>query len=269
MTAGRWKKKRQRRRLRPKCKRAPQKKPRSPDHRSTVKKVRQSPARTRALVMPMDCPGSGHGDLWSGHKWQNDLLEAPLASGQCMRCEADFVLTRRDRKFCTSRCRSRHGQHKARPRAPQRRSADACPNMLPYYLEDKLSAAAIFEECGPYTVAGHQMRRIPRAVGNLNAGALQARREGVPTARFSKRRGPSDIVPRSPQSVCGEVPPPKNSSATFPDQRSAGCRRKANGLNGLHADYKAHQSRLDTVSPIHEEEAVPCCSEKREISDGW
>ena len=54
----------------------------------------------------------------------------------------------------------------------------------------------------------------------------------------------------------------------MPNQSNAGCRRKANSLIDLHADFEAHQSRLDTICLIHEEEAVPCCLEKREISDG-
>ena len=43
---------------------------------------------------------------------------APLALRLCIRCESEFELTRKDRKFCTSSCRSRHGQDKARRESP-------------------------------------------------------------------------------------------------------------------------------------------------------
>lgn len=41
-----------------------------------------------------------------------------LQTRQCLRCGEEFKLTRRHRKYCTSRCRSRNGQDRARAEEP-------------------------------------------------------------------------------------------------------------------------------------------------------
>ena len=70
------------------------------------------------------------------------------------------------------------------------------------------SAAAIFKEWCPYTVAW-----APNAPHSAGCRQSQCRGHWELGAKvfqqlaFLKRRGPLDIVPRSPQSVCDEVPP--------------------------------------------------------------